>query len=173
MVINHTVTPQTTLYSTLSERQKHTPNYGRVDWPSGLRGEGLCIPKSQKIKQELEACGLPGICYHLSIADFSPTCIIRLTDLDLTTKRWKNFALCNNLCAKEWNKLCFEGRNDWTASSVKKWIRQNKYTWHECNDMQSCELVPRIIHSYFNHLGGIAELKRKYHMLKNIHNLFT
>ena len=27
--------------------------------------------------------------------------------------------------------------------------------------MHSCELVPRIILSYFNHMGDIAELKRK------------
>lgn len=161
MSTNHdTVTPPS-IFSTLSERIKHTPiRKDRVIWLSGNRGEGLCIPKSPKVIKALKTYGLIGIYYASGNPIFSQCSLIYLPNVALTLNRYKNFAECNRLCAEEWNKICFEGHNNWTPSSVKHWIKINQYSWHECIDMHSCELVPRIIHSYFNHMGGIAELKR-------------
>lgn len=45
-----------------------------------------------------------------------------------------------------------------TPKEVKKWRKQNNYTWHELNDMESMELVPSIINSKFGHLGGVSEV---------------
>ena len=34
--------------------------------------------------------------------------------------------------------------------------------------MQTCELIPTVIHAYFGHLGGVGEVKRKNRYLANL-----
>lgn len=152
----------TNFFSTLSERIKCTPkNLNRVIWLSGIRGKGLCVPKSEKVIHALHEFGLIGIEYLNAVPDFSPCKLIRITDISITETRSNNFRLCDQHCSEKWNQKLFEGKNNWTSTSVAHWRHTHKYTWHELNDMQSCDLVPSIIHSYFGHLGGVAEVKRK------------
>lgn len=48
-------------------------------------------------------------------------------------------------------------KNGVTPKEVKKWRKQNKYTWHEDNDLKTMDLVPSVINSKFGHLGGVSE----------------
>lgn len=43
---------------------------------------------------------------------------------------------------------------------VKKWRKENKYTWHECIDMKTMQMVASIVHNNISHRGGISEIKK-------------
>jgi hypothetical protein len=61
-------------------------------------------------------------------------------------------------CAKLWTKENRDGRV-WTSQDVSDWRTKNHYTWHECNDRKTCQLVPTKVNLEFKHLGGCAECK--------------
>ncbi len=42
---------------------------------------------------------------------------------------------------------------------IKEWMKDNKYTWHECNDCKTMQKVPREVHGNISHSGGVAEIK--------------
>ena len=76
-----------------------------------------------------------------------------------------NFEKADIACAARWNAEGRDGRHDWTARDVKNFRAGNadglnKYSWHECNDGKTCQLVPVEIHSFFTHLGGVSECKK-------------
>ena len=119
------------------------------------------------MRKELQKFGLIGIEYDDSIPLFSP-CRIEYVTIEITANRNHNLGECDKCCAQKWNKILFEGKNNWTATSVADWRREHKCTWHELNDMQTCELIPTIIHAYFGHLGGVGEAKRKNRYLENL-----
>lgn len=43
---------------------------------------------------------------------------------------------------------------------IKKWRKENGYTWHECKDMKTMQKVPSIVHNNISHSGGISEVKK-------------
>ena len=79
----------------------------------------------------------------------------------MTENRAKNFRQCDENCAKEWNDEFKNGKSDWTPRDVAKWREENTYSWHERNDMKTCDLVPTKINAYFGHLGGVSECKKR------------
>lgn len=62
--------------------------------------------------------------------------------------------------AKQWNQAGKEGRQDWTPSDVWNWRRKNGYTWHQRNDMKSCDLIPTAVKANFPSLGGRGERRK-------------
>ncbi|WP_350300026.1 HNH endonuclease signature motif containing protein [Peribacillus frigoritolerans] len=44
---------------------------------------------------------------------------------------------------------------------MNKRREDNKYTWHELNDLETIQLVPSKINSVFKHLGGVGEYNIK------------
>ena len=51
-------------------------------------------------------------------------------------------------------------RHGCSPGEVRKWRKENSYTWHECKDMKTMEKVPSIIHNNISHSGGISEAKK-------------
>lgn len=49
----------------------------------------------------------------------------------------------------------------WTADDIAGLREDNKYTWHELNDLETIQLVPSKINSVFKHLGGVGEYNIK------------
>jgi len=47
----------------------------------------------------------------------------------------------------------------YSKSEIKEWMKDNKYTWHECNDCKTMQKVPTEVHGNISHSGGIAEIK--------------
>ena len=47
-----------------------------------------------------------------------------------------------------------------SPGEVKKWRKENAYTWHECKDMKTMQKVPSIVHNNISHSGGISEVKK-------------
>lgn len=65
--------------------------------------------------------------------------------------RADNFAKADIELAKELNI---------SPREVREWRKENGYTWHECRDMKTMQLVPSIVHNNIPHSGGIAEIKK-------------
>lgn len=47
-----------------------------------------------------------------------------------------------------------------SKQEIKEWRMDNQYTWHERSDCQTMDLVPRDIHNWLPHSGGISEIKK-------------
>jgi len=69
----------------------------------------------------------------------------------MTSSRRDNFAIGDELLARQWNVATKE---------VTDYRVSNNLTWHEMNDVKTMQLVPTEINSFFDHLGGVSEAKR-------------
>lgn len=148
--------------STYDERLKRTPrdDGDRGDW-KGDRGESKFIPNDSEIQKLLEKNSLDGIEYDDGIPDFSEVSESTVEIDNMTENRAENFMQCDEKCAEQWNKEARDGKTDWTARDVARWRKDNGYSWHERNDMRTCDLIPTIINTYFGHLGGVSECKKR------------
>lgn len=151
--------------STYKERIDRTPkeNSDRGNW-TGERGESTFIPSDEEIAAILKKYGLDGIRYENGMPDFSKCSECTVEIDNMTEKRYGedgNFAQCDEKCAEQWNKEGRDGKTDWTARDVKEWREKNGYSWHERNDMKTCDLVPTKINDYFGHLGGVSECRKR------------
>ena len=150
--------------STYKERFDRTPTNGlRGEW-TGDRAESKFVPRYEYMKVYLKNnFGLDGIDYKNGIPDFSK-CAESTVQIDKMSKErygsGGNFEQCDSKCAEKWNQECKDGRTDWTARDVADWRSEHKYSWHERNDMKTCDLVPTKVNDYFGHLGGVAECKK-------------
>lgn len=149
-------------FSTYDERLRQTPkeDSDRGEW-EGERGESKFVPYDQEIIDILAEYGLDGIVYKDGIPDFSEVSESTVEIDNMTENRAENFKQCDEKCAEQWNKEGRDGRTDWTARDVAQWRKENGYSWHECNDMKTCDLVPTKINDYFGHLGGVSECKKR------------
>ena len=151
--------------STYKERIDRTPNESgeRGQWED-VRGESTFYPSNSLMKSLLKEFGLEGIQYTHGIPDFLKCSACTVEIDNMTEKRHGiegNFAQCDQKCADMWNKDGQDGKDDWTARDVQKWREENGYSWHERNDMKTCDLIPTKVNDYFGHLGGVAECKRR------------
>ena len=69
-----------------------------------------------------------------------------------------NFEQADALTAEQWTIDGRDGR-EWTAQDVAQYRKAHDLTWHECNDMETMQLIPRAINADFGHLGGVGEVK--------------
>ncbi|MDC7278051.1 HNH endonuclease [Butyrivibrio fibrisolvens] len=161
--------------STYEERIKQSPSDAKQErgtW-EGERGESKYIPNDESVKEILDKYGLDGITYKDGQPDFSQCSegtveIDKMTDVR-TDNKGANFEQCDAKCADLWNQQARDGKTDWTADDVKAWRRENHYSWHERNDMKTCDLVPTKINDYFGHLGGVGECKK---ILRDVEDIF-
>lgn len=146
--------------STLEERIKKTPkeNTTRGNW-TGDRGESWYIPIDKSIIDILHVFGLEGILYKKGMPELSVCAPATVSIENMSEIRRENFRQCDVKCAEKWSREKYEGKSRWTPSDVKQWRKENGYTWHERNDMVTCDLVPTKINRFFGHLGGVSECK--------------
>ena len=143
----------------LSERLKQTPiNSG--EW-KGLRGDSLFVPdinssKGRDISSMLSNYGIDGIEYNNAFPDFS-RCSEDSVEIEMTDIRYKNFARVDTALAEKWSQEKKNGKSDWKARDVYNYRKENDLTIHECQDMKTCQLVPKPIHEFFTHYGGVCE----------------
>ncbi|UXZ96081.1 hemagglutinin repeat-containing protein [Pseudomonas phytophila] len=142
--------PQLSRYE---DRIKVTPVNGG-SW-TGARGESNFVFDNPELAKILP----DGIAYKNAYPDFSPIAVqeVRLPGL-ISTNRNLNFREANKMLAE---KL------DVKTSDVVRFMKEQKYTWHEVEDMRTLQLVPSFIHTgsvgpmgfgvKYGHLGGIAE----------------
>ena len=58
-----------------------------------------------------------------------------------------------------------------SPQEIKQWRMENKYTWHECKDCKTMQLVPTEVHGNIPHSGGIAETKSRISSLRKEKNM--
>lgn len=163
-------------YTTYEDRVKYTPKEDSVngEW-TGKRAESTFIPSTdspegKEAHDKLNEHGLTGIEYINGEPDFSRCSEANVRIDNMTENRHNytdnegntrlgNYEQANIKCSELWNKENKDGRNDWTPEDVENYRIENKLTWHECCDTKSMNLVPREIHSFFTHSGGVAECK--------------
>ena len=150
----HLVEPIIPRLSTFEDRVNLTPvNNGK--W-TGERGNSNFIFDDSDMQKILPN----GIEYRNGYADFNPVALheVRLPGI-MSTARVDNFKAANQILA---NRLGIS-RHD-----ITKFMRQQKYTWHEVEDMRTMLFVPSYIHTTpiksmenfgvkYGHFGGIGE----------------
>jgi hypothetical protein len=102
--------------------------------------------------------------YKDGIPDFSPYAEDTVKIDNMTENRTGkdgNYEQCDTACAEKWNSEGKDGKDDWTARDVENWRDAHEYSWHERNDMKTCDLIPTEINDSFGHLGGVGECKRR------------
>jgi len=149
-------------FSTYTERLQQTPSESgeRGEW-EGRRGESKFVSYDEHINDVLEEHDLDGIEYKDGIPDFSEVSASTVEIDSMSENRAANFKQCDERAVEQWNKEGHEGRNDWTAREIAQWRKENGYSWHERNDMKTCDLVPTEINDHFGHLGGVSECKKR------------
>ncbi|SUO97887.1 HNH endonuclease [Suttonella ornithocola] len=114
------------------------------------------IPKKDNVLEQtwaelLAKYKIDGIEFKEGDPDFSPVVKERVEIDNFTTDRSKNFAQADEKLAE---KLGI------TPREVKEMRQKEGYTWHECKDCKTMELVPKEIHNNIPHTGGISEAKK-------------
>ncbi|MCM3359019.1 HNH endonuclease [Psychrobacillus sp. MER TA 171] len=143
-------------YSSYEQRVKTTP-VNKGEW-SSERAESLFISdKTGEVKKYLDEAGVDGVEYKNGMPDFSPFSKGEIKLENMTNDRKSNFSTADEELAKNWSTP----DKKWTAEDVADWREDNKYTWHELNDLETIQLVPRKINSVFGHLGGVGEYNIK------------
>ena len=132
--------------STYEERLQQTPvNNGHWD---GERGESKFYSNNEEANSYLREAGTDGIEYEDCIPDFSEVSKGDVKIDSMSEDRNKNFRQADQKLADE--KGC-------SPREVAEWREQNGYTWHECNDKQTCQKIPSSVNKTFGHLGGVSE----------------
>lgn len=147
-------------YSSLEERIKITPSKDSKNgaW-LGERGQSVFISDDKRVKKYLDEQGKKGIEYKNGMPDFSEFAKAEFKIKDMTNSRSSNFYQADEMLAKEWTKS--KGKK-YSVEDIANWRRENNYTWHELNDLETVQLVPSKINSpVFKHLGGVGEYNIK------------
>ena len=154
--------------STYEERLEQTPaETSQTGTWEGERGESLFVPKDPDIQKHLSEFGIRGIEFKDAKPDFASVAIAKVEIEGMSKYRQSraslgivgNFEKADIACAKQWNDEGQGGKTDWGPKDVASWRKTQAYSWHECNDMKTMQLVPRDIHGVCSHLGGVGEVK--------------
>ena len=169
---NYLPSELTDCLSTYEERIAQTPTEGLNGNWTGDRGESTYIPNDPELKDLLAQYGKTGVDYVNGMPDFSPFTKTEVKIEDMSSERYNNFSQADELCADKWNEMAMDNRTDWTPRDIADFRRDNGFTWHECNDRETCQLVPSAINDKpFSHLGGVSECKH-YEQLNNNYDYF-
>ena len=169
---------QTVFESTPEARIKKTPapSNKNVEFTNKeLRGNSLCVPKesNKELKEILEKSGVSGIEYKNGVPDFSPTSMAELEIQNMRGGRGiagklardSNFSKANKNLVEQIkqspelaSKYGFTEGQKITSAGIEDYMKNNKMTWHELNDMKTMQMVPSQVNNQFKHLGGIGEI---------------
>ena len=131
------------------------------EW-TGERGDSKWKPDPDYIPQKQNPDGLTwkeilkkynidGIKFKDGEPDFSEISKGTVQIEPFSTERTDNFDKADIALAKQ--RGC-------SPEEVRKWRKENGYTWHECKDMKTMQKVPSVVHNNVSHSGGISEAKK-------------
>lgn len=109
-------------------------------------------PDGKTMGEILEKYGIDGIEFKDGEPDFSKISEGTVEIGSFSDNRSDNFDLADKKLAEQ--RGC-------TADDIKEWRKENGYTWHECKDMKTMQLVPSEVHGNISHSGGVAEVKKE------------
>ncbi|MGO1093696.1 HNH endonuclease [Priestia megaterium] len=143
-------------YSSYEQRVKITP-VNKGEWSNGRAESVFISDKTGEIQQYLDEAGVDGVEYKNGMPDFSPFSKGEIKLGNMTNDRKLNFSTADEELAKKWSTP----EQKWTAEDIADWREDNRYTWHELNDLETIQLVPSKINSVFKHFGGVGEYNIK------------
>lgn len=88
-----------------------------------------------------------------------------MADLHMKYSKPGNFEQADVLAAEQWTAEGRDGR-EWTADDVAQYREDHGLTWHECNDMETMQMIPEAVNADFGHLGGVGEYKETQRILE-------
>lgn len=100
----------------------------------------------------MEKYDFKSVLFQDDAPDFSEVSKAKVQISDFTDDRGSNFDQADENLAKQWG--C-------TPEDVAQWRKENRYTWHECIDCKTMQLVPTEVHGNIPHSGGISEYKSR------------
>lgn len=150
-------------YTDKAERIKVCPLGDR--FISGVRGDGLAVPRADteagvNARALLDTYGLKGIEYKNGFPIFKPVAFDS-TEIGMTKDLKENYKRAYPAFAEKWSAEKRDGKDSWSPSEVKAYIKERGLTIHECEDRKTCQLVPMAIHKSFKHIGGREECKQR------------
>jgi len=143
-------------YSSYEQRVKTTP-VNKGQWINERAESHFISDKTGEVKEYLDEAGVDGVEYKNGMPDFSPFSKGEVKLDNMTNDRKSNFSTADEALAEKWSTP----DEKWTADDIADWREDNKYTWHELNDLETIQLVPSKINSVFKHLGGVGEYNIK------------
>lgn len=117
-------------------------------------------PENKTWEEILKEHGIDGISFSDGDPDFSEISEGEVQIDDFTESRDKNFRQADEKLAEQWAKEGKDGK-EWTPREVAEWRKENGYTWHECKDCTTMQLVPSEVHNNIPHSGGISDIKKQ------------
>ena len=139
---------------------------------SGERGNSNWIPKgdfvpvnkktnpgSLKWSEIFKLYNINNIKFKNNYPDFSFISKGTVKVKDFCEDRDDNFDSADEMLAL--NRGC-------TKADVRRWRKQNKYTWHEREDCKTMDKVPALVHGNIPHSGGISIIKNMNERVKKI-----
>lgn len=128
---------------------------------SGERGDSIWYPAPDYIplkanpegktwKEILDKHGIDGVEFKEGEPDFRDVAKGTAEIEDFSADRSDNFDRADAELAKQ---------RECASEEVRKWRKDNGYTWHECGDMKTMQKVPSEVHNNIQHQGGIAKKK--------------
>ena len=109
-------------------------------------------PENQTWKEIKSESNIDGITYQDGEPQFGEISKGEVKIENFSTDRSDNFDNADIEMAKQ---------HDCSPEDVAKWRKENKYTWHECRDMETMQKVPSVVHNNVTHSGGISEAKKE------------
>lgn len=137
------------------------PNPETVPDPENKKGGN---PEGKSWKELQEKHNIDGVEFKEGDPNFNPVSKEDVEIDNFTEDRTTNFQQADEKCAEKWNQEAKEGKTDWTPRDISNFRKTEGYTWHECRDCKTLQLVPREIHNNVPHAGGISEIKQQNRM---------
>lgn len=107
-------------------------------------------PENKTWGEILDENGIDGVDFKDGEPDFSEIAKDEVEIDDFTDDRDSNFAQADEKLAEKWGV---------SPREIKAYREENGYTWHECGDCKTLQLVPREVHGNISHKGGISAIK--------------
>lgn len=127
---------------------------GASEWkpdPDVVPGDRNGTNSEHKTWREImEKYDVKSILFKDNAPDFAEVSKGKVEIEDFTDDIASNFDQADEKLAKQW---------ECTPEDIAQWRKENKYTWHECIDCKTMQLVPTEIHGNIPHSGGRSEYK--------------
>lgn len=151
--------------SVVKEISKGCPIEGNGGNRDGERGNSNWILNKEYVPQKYNPDGMTfgeildkfnienqKILFKEGYPDFSGISKGEVQIDEFTSSRADNFTQADEKLSKQW---------EISPEDVATWRKENRYTWHECEDCKTMQLVPSEIHGNVNHFGGVSIAKSR------------
>lgn len=118
-----------------------------------IPGNSMTNPEGKTWEQIKKEYDFDSINFKDGEPDFSVVSKGEVTIDDFTDDRDYNFTQADEKLAEQ---------RDCNPDDIRKWRKENKYTWHECKDCKTMQLVPTEVHGNIPHSGGISAYKSQH-----------